>query len=549
MIRLFTDGKNLIIDFKYDPEIVLIVKSLPNRRFDAVSKKWILPLTLEDFFAFRKAFPESEIDGSVQKFDFNKKEEIVLSYEPPSGLTPYKHQIETFKFMISKKRAAVFNTMGTGKTITALMALDYLFKNNLIKKALIVTPLLVINGAWMSDAELFPDLKIKRLVKEDICAEEGISIVNWDMLKILYDYETEKDPVTGKENKRVTKTFDFDFECVIMDESAKVRNVKTKRFEILKRYLPSEYTFILSGLPAPNTPLEYWSQFYLMDGGVTLGNNYWQFLNRYAFKTKYDYFITKQGARDIKEKVVAKSIRYELEDCVDLPENITVWREVELDSTHMGNYSLIEESTNVMIETGVINAANSAVKTIKLQQAASGYVYDDIGRSIALTGNNKKIEVLIEIIREEFGKTQVVVYAYFKNQIDAVTKALQKEFETRTVFGGGTDNRHAVEDFKSGAAHVLVANPASVGIGMNFTNAKGIIWFAPIWDYEIFDQSRSRVHRIGLTHKSIEVFMHARGTIEYSMYWGLRHKRDLSSIILRSIKEKNKTKRLSGIYV
>ena len=163
MIRLLTDGKNLIIDFKYDPDVVSRVKSLPNRTFDPVSKKWILPLTINDFFEFRKTFPLSEIDKSVREFDFDKKEEPVLSYEPPRGLTPYRHQIETFKFMVSKKRAAVFNTMGTGKTITALMSLDYLFKNNLIKKALIVAPLLVINDAWMSDVELFPGLKIERL--------------------------------------------------------------------------------------------------------------------------------------------------------------------------------------------------------------------------------------------------------------------------------------------------------------------------------------------------------------------------------------------------
>lgn len=209
----------------------------------------------------------------------------------------------------------------------------------------------------------------------------------------------------------------------------------------------------------------------------------------------------------------------------------------------------MEENAKVMIDAGEINVSNGAIKTLKLQQAASGFVYDDIGRSISLTGDNQKIKALIEIIGEEFGKEQVLVYAYFKNQIDAVTQSLSKKFRVRTVFGGSTDNKNAIEDFKSGRAQVLIANPASVGTGMNFTNAKGIIWFAPIWDYEIFDQARSRVHRIGLKHKSIEVFMHAKGTIEYSMYWALRHKKDLSSIILKSIKNKNKGKKLQGIYV
>ena len=310
--------------------------------------------------------------------------------------------------------------------------------------------------------------------------------------------------------------------------------------------MPVEYTFILSGLPAPNTPLEYWSQFYLMDGGKTLGVNYWQFLSRHAYKTKFDWFITRDGAAAIKEKVVAKSIRFELEDCVDLPENITLWREVELDSEHLRNYDKIENEASALIENSNINTESSA-KASKLWQAASGYVYDDIGRSVSLTKNNKKIEALREIIEEEFGREQVIVFAYFKNHIDEIIKALKGHFSIAAAYGGQNSGK-SIADFKSGAVQILLANPVSVGTGLNLSISKGIIWFSPVWDYEIFDQARKRVQRIGLKHKSLEVFMHAKDTIEYSMYWGLRHKKDMSSIILKSIKEKNKRKKLEGIY-
>ena len=546
-MELYTDGKKLIISFHYDPVLVEKVKTLPNRSFDPVTKNWILPLNLDSFYAFRKAFPNAEIDKSVRNFDFNKQANPLLNYVPPSGLSPYKHQIETLKFMLKEKQAAVFNTMGTGKTITSLMALDYLFQNKLIKKALIIAPLLVMNDAWISDCETyFPHLSIQKLSKNQNEAAEGIWIINWDMIKILFDYVIEED-TKGKKIKRITKTFNFDFDCVILDESAKARNVKTKRFEILKRYLPVEYTFILSGLPAPNTPLEYWSQFYLMDGGKTLGVNYWQFLSKHAYKTKFDWFITKDGARAIKEKVVSKSIRFELEDCVDLPENITLWREVELDSEHLRNYDKIENETSSEINYGTIDTSNVAVKASKLWQAASGYVYDDIGRSIALTKNNKKIEALKEIIEEEFGREQVIVFAYFKNQLDEILKSVKGKFSVAAIYGGINSSK-SIEDFKTGKIQVLIANPASTGHGLTFTNAKGIIWFTPIWDYEIFEQARKRVQRIGLKHKSLEVFMHAKDTIEYSMYWGLRHKKDMSSIILKSIKEKNKRKKMEGIY-
>lgn len=545
-MELYTDGKKLIISFHYDPALVGKVKTLPNRSFEPQTRSWILPLNLESFYAFRKAFPNAEIDKSVRNFDFNRQNDPLLNYVPPSGLTPYKHQIETLKFMLQQKQAAVFNTMGTGKTITSLMALDYLFQNKIIKKALIITPLLVMNDAWISDCNTyFPHLNIQKLSKNQNDAGEGIWIINWDMIKILFDYVIEEDE-KGKKIKRITKTFNFDFDCVILDESAKARNVKTKRFEILKRYLPIEYTFILSGLPAPNTPLEYWSQFYLMDGGKTLGVNYWQFLNRHAYKTKFDWFITKDGARAIKEKVVSKSIRFELEDCVDLPENITLWREVELDSEHLRNYDKIENETSVLIGDGNINT-EAAAKTSKLWQAASGYVYDDIGRSIVLTKNNKKIEALKEIIEEEFGRERVIVFAYFKNHMEEIIKVLKKYFSIAAAYGGQNSGQ-SINDFKSGKVQILLANPVTAGTGLNLTISKGIIWFSPVWDYEIFDQARKRVQRIGLKHKSLEVFMHAKDTIEYSMYWGLRHKKDMSSIILKSIKEKNKRKKMEGIY-
>ncbi|RZV40190.1 MAG: DEAD/DEAH box helicase [Candidatus Acidulodesulfobacterium acidiphilum] len=546
-MELYTDGKKLIISFYYDPALVEKVKTLPNRSFDPQTKNWILPLNLESFYVFRKAFPNAEIDKSVRNFDFNRQNNPLLNYVPPSGLTPYKHQIETLKFMLQQKQAAVFNTMGTGKTITSLMALDYLFQNGLIKKALIITPLLVMNDAWISDCNTyFPHLNIQKLSKNQNEAGEGIWIINWDMIKILFDYVIEEDEKTGKKIKRITKTFNFDFDCVLLDESAKARNVRTKRFEILKRYLPVEYTFILSGLPAPNTPLEYWSQFYLMDGGKTLGVNYWQFLSKHAYKTKFDWFITKDGAAAIKEKVVAKSIRFELEDCVDLPENITLWREVELDSEHLRNYDKIENEASALIENSNINTESSA-KASKLWQAASGYVYDDIGRSVSLTKNNKKIEALREIIEEEFGRERVIVFAYFKSHIDEIIKALKGHFSIAAAYGGQNSGK-SIADFKSGAVQILLANPVSVGTGLNLSVSKGIIWFSPVWDYEIFDQARKRVQRIGLKHKSLEVFMHAKDTIEYSMYWGLRHKKDMSSIILKSIKEKNKRKKLEGIY-
>ena len=64
-MELYTDGKKLIISFHYDTALVEKVKTLPDRSFDPQTKNWTLPLNLESFYAFRKAFPNAEASFSI----------------------------------------------------------------------------------------------------------------------------------------------------------------------------------------------------------------------------------------------------------------------------------------------------------------------------------------------------------------------------------------------------------------------------------------------------------------------------------------------------
>lgn len=72
-------------------------------------------------------------------------------YDWPGRYTPMAHQKETASFLTLNRRAFVLNDPGTGKTMAALWAADYLMKRGEVRRCLILCPLSIMQTAWMQD--------------------------------------------------------------------------------------------------------------------------------------------------------------------------------------------------------------------------------------------------------------------------------------------------------------------------------------------------------------------------------------------------------------
>src|ERR1043165_9925270 len=70
------------------------------------------------------------------------------NYSFPGGVTPFKHQIETFRFIVEHPRCFVFNDIGTGKTLATAWAMHYLMQKEEVENVLIVAPLSTLNVVW-----------------------------------------------------------------------------------------------------------------------------------------------------------------------------------------------------------------------------------------------------------------------------------------------------------------------------------------------------------------------------------------------------------------
>jgi superfamily II DNA or RNA helicase len=76
---------------------------------------------------------------------------IVRKYPWPGRYKPMAHQVETAAFLTLHRRAFVFSEPGTGKTLSALWAADYLMQRGEVRRVLILCPLSIMQSAWVGD--------------------------------------------------------------------------------------------------------------------------------------------------------------------------------------------------------------------------------------------------------------------------------------------------------------------------------------------------------------------------------------------------------------
>ena len=115
-------------------------------------------------------------------------------YNWTGKFAPMAHQKTTASFLTMNQRAFCFNEAGTGKTASAIWAADFLMKQGIIKRALVICPLSIMDSAWRADLFTFAmhrtvdvahGTSAKR--KKIIAGKPDFLIINYDGVEIVRD--------------------------------------------------------------------------------------------------------------------------------------------------------------------------------------------------------------------------------------------------------------------------------------------------------------------------------------------------------------------------
>lgn len=472
----------------------------------------------------------------LRNLGFNTPDPMPLYYEWPkvSGrFDPFAAQRETASFLSMNQRAFCLNGMGTGKTNSALWAFDYLRGIKKARKVLVVCPMSTMERTWADSVfQTFPHLdatvlygsrdKRLKLLKQD----SDIYIINIDGIGIIKDALKQRP----------------DIDVIVIDELALARNQSTDRWKVLNDVCNKQFAhrriWGMTGSPTPNAPTDAWAQCKLVTPtNPNVPKYFGAFRDKVMRQITQFKWVNRTEANDVIYEMMQPAIRFSLDDCTDLPEQLFSTRDVEMTKEQQKAYKDMMASLATEYQGGQILAVNEAIKANKLIQIACGVAYATDGGLITLP-SKPRIDVLKEIIEESEGK--VIVFVPLTGALEAVADELRKVTSVEVVHGGTSKSerdRIFGEFQKMVDPRVLVANASTMSHGLTLTAATTIVWYAPVHSNEVYEQACARVRRPGQTRTTLIVHI-AGSEIERRVYKRLQEKQSMQGLLLEMMKER-----------
>lgn len=452
---------------------------------------------------------------------------ILARYGWPVGTIfdkPFHAQKMTASMLTMFRRAYVLNGMGTGKTRSALWAYDFLRIEGDAHRMLVVAPLSTLERTWAREIfGHFPHLryavlhgdKDKRLRRlADMTVD--IYIINHDGVSVIF--------------KELVARTDIDVLC--LDELGAYRNGSSQRNKTMRKLAATKArVWGMTGTPTPNEPTDAWGQAMVVTP-MTTNFTMRGFRERTMLKITEFKWVPKPTAQEEVHKLLQPSVRFSLDDVVELPECVMQEEPVTMGAEQAKTYEQLRKHLHMMHEKGELTVANAGVLTNKLLQVSLGWVYTD-NRGVIALDNAPRMEILNEKI--ESCSEKVIVFVPFTHALEGVAEYLRGKGHTAKIVSGDTPAGLRGKIFTAfqdtDEPRVLVAHPACMAHGLTLTRANTIIWFGPYPNNEIFTQANARITRVGQNHKQLVVML-AGSEVERRLYRRLRDKLSTQNVLL-----------------
>ena len=429
-------------------------------------------------------------------------------YNWPGQFKPFAHQKITAAFLAERPRAFCFNEQGTGKTASVIWAADYLMNVGVVRRVLVVCPLSIMKSAWQNDLFKFAmhrtcDIAYGDRKKRAKIVQGGAEfiIINFDGLSIIKD-----DIKNGG------------FDLIVVDEASAYKNPSTERWKVLRDLNKTiRGLWMLTGTPAAQSPVDAFGLAKLVNpkGSPAF---FGQFRDQVMYKVGMFRWVPKPNAQDVVHTALQPAIRFEKDQCLDLPDVTEVERDAPLTPQQVKFYKMLKNDMIMKAAGEEVSSANAATNLNKLLQISGGAVYTDNKEVVEFDVSNR-LQVVLEVVEESSHK--VLVFVPFTHTIELLKSYLTKNKISCEVINGQVPvhrRSNIVEDFqKTDNVKVLIIQPQAASHGLTLTAANTIIWYAPVTSVETYLQANARINRPG--QKNAMTIVHIKGSeVEERVY-------------------------------
>jgi len=521
------DDGTMEIHYKFNPEILQLVKTLPGRRFHPEKKCWTATITKDSIKKLKDA--GFIIDPELEEL-LHQAEEKEKGIEVP-GL---KKQLFPFQKVgvafIEKRngRALIADEMGLGKTIQAAAWLQLHPEK---RPAIILCPAsLKLNWAKELRDTLSTGDRVQILQGTKPYPITGsIIIINYDILNSWIETLQAINP-----------------QVLIIDEAHCIKNssaIRTKAAKKLAKGIP--HIIALTGTPIVNRPVEGFNIFQILDRN--LFPNFWAYVHRYCGARHNGFGWDFSGATNKEElnQILTSTImirRRKADVLKDLPEKLFSFVPMEL--VNETEYRIAEEEFIEYLRG--VKGKEAAEKAKK----AEHLVKIEALKQLAVKGKMKQAINWIRDFIEDGSK--LVVFAIHKEVIDK----LMNEFKNVAVklYGGCSpkEKNEAVERFQNDPnVKLFIGNIQAAGVGLTLTAASSVAFLELPWTPGELQQAEDRCHRIGQKNAVNIYYLLAENSVEYKLAKLLDRKKEVLSAVIdgKPVEEKSLISELIESYL
>ena len=443
------------------------------------------------------------------------------------GLRPY--QDDAADFLYEHDRGMILAPVGAGKTAITLTAMAAMVTDGHVKRWLVLAPKRVCTDVWPVEGPKWaPGLTIAVAVGTPrqraaaFASDAKVVVTNYDNL------QTAPPDLSS-------------FDGIVFDELTRLKNPSGKRFKALEKVIePFNVRWGLTGSFTSNGLEDVFGQCKIVEQAL-LGRSKGAFLQKFfvCMNREYGEWMPRKGALG----AVMDAIRpatYVLEpgEYKDrLPPLHTV--EMRCDLADRAPYEKMKKDYLVELKGQQITALTAASVTSKLQQMASGFIYNS--QTVAQETAGKftqakeavwfsphKFDLLDDILAENQRDNTIVVYNYREELA---------ELRRRYPHAATVDEPDAIARWNAGKIQLLLIHPKSAGHGLNLQHGGNKMVFVSLpWSLELFEQTVGRLHRGGQTKPVWAYVLLCNKTIDERIWAALYDKRAVSDIALDEIK-------------
>jgi len=432
-----------------------------------------------------------------------------------SGLKLRPYQEVAADFLYEHDRAMILAPVGAGKTAITLTAMQDAIEAEVVTRFLVLAPKRVCTDVWpVEQPKWAPKLKLVVAVGTPkhrdaaFASDADVVVLNYDNLQSIHN-------LNG-------------IDGIVFDELTRLKNPSGTRFKALSKLLDKvNVRWGLTGSFTSNGLEDVFGQCKIVDQTI-LGRSKGAFMQQHfiLINKEYGEWVPRVNALQQVMEII-KPVTYVL-DAGEYKDKLPPLHTVELrcDMDDRLPYEKMKKDFVVQFGSTQIAAVNAAVVTSKLQQMASGFIYD--AQTIPTWFSKHKFDRLDELLEENQHANTIIAYA-FKEELAELKRRYPKAVTL--------DDTDAIKRWNEGKIELLLVHPKSAGHGLNLQHGGSKIVFLSLpWSLELYEQTIGRLHRSGQKHDVWCYVMLTNKTVDERIWAALHDKRAISDIAMEELK-------------